>query len=130
MNNFIPSTFPPIVTGVIIFFGTGILLSFLSTFFILIKNKGEKKAKISLYSLYLFFILFPVSIVFSSFVGSQSIKNHEYKIIKTDKNITIQSKSDFIENRTYELIVHKNNYYYLKYNNKLYEIPDNELEWK
>ena len=127
MNNFIPSTFPPIVTGIIIFFGAGIVLSFITLFFILIKNKGETKARIALYSLFLSLVLFPISIVSSSFAGSEAIKNHEYEIIKTDKDIIIQSKSEFIENRTYELIAHKNNYYYLKYNNKLYEIPDNEL---
>lgn len=128
MNNLNLTTMPTIVSVVIILFGSGILLSFFTLFFILIKYKDEKKAKISLYSLYSFLILFPISIVFSSFAGSQAIKNNEYEIIKTDKDITIQSKSDFIENRTYELIAHKNNYYYLKYNNKLYEIPENELE--
>lgn len=128
MNNLNFTTIPTIATGIIIFFGAGIILSFISLFFILIKNKGETKAKISLYSLFLSLVLFPISIVSSSFAGSQAIKNHEYEIIKTDKNITIQSKSDFIEDRTYELIAHKNNYYYLKYNNKLYEIPENELE--
>ena len=128
MNNLNITTIPTIATGIIIFFGAGIVLSFITLFFILIKNKGETKAKISLYSLFLSLVLFPISIVSSSFAGSQAIKNHEYEIIKTDKDITIQSKSDFIENRTYELIAHKNNYYYLKYNNKLYEIPENELE--
>lgn len=127
MNNLNLTTMPTIVTGIIIFFGVGILLSFFSLFFLLIKYKDEKKTKISLYSLFLFLLLFPITIVSSSFAGSQAIKNHEYEIIKTDKDITIQSKSEFIENRTYELIAHKNNYYYLKYNNKLYEIPDNEL---
>lgn len=127
MNNLNLTTMPTIVTGIIIFFGFGILLSFFSLFFLLIKYKDEKKTKISLYSLFLFLLLFPITIVSSSFAGSQAIKNHEYEIIKTDKDITIQSKSEFIENRTYELIAHKNNYYYLKYNNKLYEIPDNEL---
>lgn len=128
MNNLNLTTMPTIVTGIIIFFGAGIVLSFITLFFILIKNKGETKARIALYSLFLSLVLFPISIVSSSFAGSESIKNHEYEIIKTDKDIIIQSKSEFIENRTYELIAHKNNYYYLKYNNKLYEIPDNELD--
>ena len=128
MNNLNFTTMPTIVTGIIIFFGAGIVLSFITLFFILIKNKGETKARIALYSLFLSLVLFPISIVSSSFAGSEAIKNHEYEIIKTDKDIIIQSKSEFIENRTYELIAHKNNYYYLKYNNKLYEIPDNELD--
>lgn len=128
MNNLNLTTMPTIVTGIIIFFGAGIVLSFITLFFILIKNKGETKARIALYSLFLSLVLFPISIVSSSFAGSEAIKNHEYEIIKTDKDIIIQSKSEFIENRTYELIAHKNNYYYLKYNNKLYEIPDNELD--
>ena len=128
MNNLNLTTMPTIVTGIIIFFGAGIVLSFITLFFILIKNKGETKARIALYSLFLSLVLFPISIVFSSFAGSDAIKNHEYEIIKTDKDIIIQSKSEFIKNRTYELIAHKNNYYYLKYNNKLYEIPDNELD--
>ena len=128
MNNLNLTTMPTIVTGIIIFFWAGIVLSFITLFFILIKNKGETKARIALYSLFLSLVLFPISIVSSSFAGSEAIKNHEYEIIKTDKDIIIQSKSEFIENRTYELIAHKNNYYYLKYNNKLYEIPDNELD--
>lgn len=128
MNNLNLTTMPTIVTGIIIFFGAGIVLSFITLFFILIKNKGETKARIALYSLFLSLVLFPISIISSSFAGSEAIKNHEYEIIKTDKDIIIQSKSEFIENRTYELIAHKNNYYYLKYNNKLYEIPDNELD--
>ena len=128
MNNLNLTTMPTIVTGIIIFVGAGIVLSFITLFFILIKNKGETKARIALYSLFLSLVLFPISIVSSSFAGSEAIKNHEYEIIKTDKDIIIQSKSEFIENRTYELIAHKNNYYYLKYNNKLYEIPDNELD--
>lgn len=128
MNNLNLTTMPTIVTGIIIFFGAGIVLSFITLFFILIKNKGETKARIALYSLFLSLVLFPISIVSSSFAGSEAIKNHEYEIIKTDKDIIIQSKSEFIKNRTYELIAHKNNYYYLKYNNKLYEIPDNELD--
>lgn len=128
MNNLNLTTMPTIVTGIIIFFGAGIVLSFITLFFILIKNKGETKARIALYSLFLSLVLFPISIVSSSFAGSDAIKNHEYEIIKTDKDIIIQSKSEFIKNRTYELIAHKNNYYYLKYNNKLYEIPDNELD--
>lgn len=128
MNNLNLTTMPTIVTGIIIFFGAGIVLSFITLFFILIKNKGETKARIALYSLFLSLVLFPISIVSSSFAGSEAIKNHEYEIIKTDKDIIIQSKSEFIENRIYELIAHKNNYYYLKYNNKLYEIPDNELD--
>ena len=133
MNNLNLTTIPTIVTGIIIFFGIGILLSFARLIFLAFtarksKSNNEKKARIALYSLFLSLVLFPISIVSSSFAGSEAIKNHEYEIIKTDKDIIIQSKSEFIENRTYELIAHKNNNYYLKYKNKLYEIPDNELD--
>lgn len=135
MNNFIPSTFPPIVTGIIIFFGIGILLSFASLIFLAftaIKSKGnnEKKSKIVDFSLYLFSILFIISLSLSAFACYLAIENHEYEITKTDKNITIKSKSDFIENRTYELIAHKNDYYYLEYNGDFYKISDKELEQK
>ena len=44
--------------------------------------------------------------------------------------IIIKSKSDFIENRTYELIAHKNDYYYLEYNGDFYKISDKELKQK
>ena len=128
MNNLNLTTMPTIVTGVIIFLGAGFLLSFFSLFFLVITNKSEKKAKISLYSLYSFLILLITSIFFSVFAGSQAIKNHEYEIIKTDENILIKSKSDFIGNRTYELIAHKNNYYYLEYNGNFIKISDKELE--
>ena len=96
MNNLNLTTMPTIVTGIIIFFGAGIVLSFITLFFILIKNKGETKARIALYSLFLSLVLFPISIVSSSFAGSDAIKNHEYEIIKTDKDIIIQSKSELI----------------------------------
>lgn len=130
MNNLNLTTMPTIVTGIIIFFGAGIVLSFITLFFILIKNKGETKARIALYSLFLSLVLFPISIVSSSFAGSDAIKNHEYEIIKTDKDIIIQSKSEFIKNRTYELIAHKNDYYYLEYNGDFYKISDKEFEQK
>ena len=128
MNNLNLTTMPTIVTGVIIFLGSGFILSFIGLFFLVITNKSEKKAKISLYSLYSFLILFIISIVFSVFAGSQAIKNYEYEIIKTDENILIKSKSGFIQNRTYELIAHKNDYYYLEYNGNFYNILDKELE--
>ena len=135
MNNIIPSTFPPIITGIIIFFGAGAVLSFASLTFLAIKsikskNNNEKKAKIISFSFYTFMVLLTISISFSSFIGYYAIKNHEYEIIKTDKDITIKSKSEFIENRTYELIAHKNDYYYLEYNGNFYKISDKELESK
>lgn len=135
MNNLIPSTFPPIVTGVIIFFGAGVVLSFASLMFLAIKSikskdNNEKKVKIVSFLLYMSMILLTISITFSSFVGYYAINNNEYEIIKTDKDITIKSKSEFIENRTYELIAHKNDYYYLEYNGNFYKISDKELESK
>lgn len=135
MNNLIPSTFPPIVTGVIIFFGAGVVLSFASLMFLAIKSikskdNNEKKVKIVSFLLYMSMILLTISITFSSFVGYYAINNNEYEIIKTDKDITIKSKSEFIENRTYELIAHKNDYYYLEYNGNFYKISDKEFESK
>lgn len=135
MNNLIPSTFPPIVTVVIIFFGAGVVLSFASLMFLAIKSikskdNNEKKVKIVSFLLYMSMILLTISITFSSFVGYYAINNNEYEIIKTDKDITIKSKSEFIENRTYELIAHKNDYYYLEYNGNFYKISDKELESK
>lgn len=135
MNNLIPSTFPPIITGIIIFFGAGVVLSFASLMFLAIKSikskdNNEKKVKIVSFLLYMSMILLTISITFSSFVGYYAINNNEYEIIKTNKDITIKSKSDFIENRTYELIAHKNDYYYLEYNGDFYKISDKELEQK
>lgn len=135
MNYLIPSTFPPIITGIIIFFGAGVVLSFASLMFLAIKSikskdNNEKKVKIVSFLLYMSMVLLTISITFSSFVGYYAINNNEYEIIKTDKDITIKSKSEFIENRTYELIAHKNDYYYLEYNGNFYKISDKELESK
>lgn len=135
MNNLIPSTFPPIITGIIIFFGAGVVLSFASLMFLAIKSikskdNKEKKVKIVSFLLYIFMILLTISITFSSFISYYAINNNEYEIIKTYKDITIKSKSEFIENRTYELIAHKNDYYYLEYNGNFYKISDKELESK
>ena len=135
MNYLIPSTFPPIITWIIIFFGAGVVLSFASLMFLAIKSikskdNNEKKVKIVSFLLYMSMVLLTIFITFSSFVSYYAINNNEYEIIKTYKDITIKSKSEFIENRTYELITHKNDYYYLEYNGNFYKISDKELESK
>lgn len=54
-----------------------------------------------------------------------------YTITKTDDTIRVNSKSDWVANSTYNIIEHKNGYYYLEGSDnpkKLVKISDDELD--
>lgn len=64
-------------------------------------------------------------------IGVIPDNNKSYTITKTNDTINITSHSDWIKNSTYNIIVHKNNIYYLENSekkDKVIKIPDKEFE--
>lgn len=91
------------------------------------KDSNNKNALITTFILILSFVLCAITGIGVVAANVFAIQNHEYNVIKTKDDITIESKSAYLRTKTFKLIAHKDGTYYLKDNDKIYEVPENEL---
>lgn len=107
-----------------------IVISFPTFIFAAAKNKF----KLYVVSHLILIISMSLSFVIASIIAIISVipdNNKSYTITKTNDTINVTSHSDWIKNSTYNIIVHKNNIYYLENSerkDKVIKIPDKEFE--
>lgn len=89
---------------------------------------AEFSLKVSAISTLLMFISFIVVPLASQYLTDSAIHHHRYETEKTDDQIIIKSLSPWLKSETYEIIGHKNETYYLKNENGLKEIKENDLK--
>lgn len=101
-------------------------------FIISIVNRNGKLGELSIYGLATsMFSVMGLSMLFT-IIGGYMISNPTaYTITKIDDTILVNSKSNWIENSTYNIINHKNGNYYLEdgtHPKNLIKISDDELK--
>ena len=94
-------------------------------------KRSEKLGEFSIYLGAISLISFMVSIVVGICIIGYTMSNpNAYTITKTEDTIRVNSKSDWVKNLTYNILEHKNGYYYLedpKHSTNLVKISDDEL---
>ena len=107
-----------------------IVISFPTFIFAAAKNKF----KLYVVSHLILIISMSLSFVIASIIAIIGVipdNNKSYTITKTNDTINVTSHSDWIKNSTYNIIVHKNNIYYLENSerkDKVIKIPDENFE--
>lgn len=91
------------------------------------EDGNNKKALITTFVLSLNFVFSLITGIGAVAANVLAIQNHEYNVIKKEDAITIESKSAFLKTKTFKLIAHRDGTYYLKDKEKMYEVPENEL---
>ena len=101
------------------------------SYFVAFIMRSEKLGEFSIYSGIISFISFMVfTVVGVCIIGYTMANPNAYTIAKTDDTIRVNSKSDWVVNLTYNILEHKNGYYYLedpKHPTNLVKISDDEL---
>lgn len=91
------------------------------------EDGNDKKAFVASFVISISFVLCTITGIGAVAANRLATQNHEYDVVKTEDAITIESKSAFLKTKTFKLIAHKDGTYYLKDKEKIYEIPENEL---
>ena len=132
MNTLEIGTMPDYVAAVIV----GLLALMVTSFGYMIylaitahksKDGNEKKGVIASFVISISFVLCAITGIGAVAANRLAMQNHEYDVVKTEDTITIESKSAFLKTKTFKLIAHKDGTYYLKDKEKMYELPENEL---
>ena len=122
---------PPDWANILLFTLTFIIGLSMISYFIAFIMRSEKLGEFSIYSGIISFISFMVSIVMGiCVIGYTMLNPNAYTITKTDDTIRVNSKSDWVKNSTYNILEHKNGYYYLDdptHPKNFIKISDDEL---
>ena len=107
-----------------------LVISFATFIFAAIKEKF-KLFVISHFTFIISMILSLVIIFIIAIIGVMPDKHKSYTITKTDDTVLVTSHSDWIDNTTYNIIGHKDGYYYLENDqskNRTIKIKDEDFE--
>lgn len=107
-----------------------ITISFATFIFATAKNKF-KLYVISHLTFIISMILSLIIIIIIAIIGVMPDKSNSYTITKTDNTVLITSHSNWIDNTTYNIIGHRDGYYYLENNqhkNGTIKLKDEDFE--